>query len=351
MSVQSVGVERANRRFMTVSRGRLSFLSQLSAAVGVNTRSVLCMAACVAVLSTAVTARMPQADDALAPARQLYAGAAYQDALEALHRLDANPTATDRERATIDHYRALCLLALNRPEDATGAIEAMVRHDPLYSPPQDELSPRTRQVFQDVQRRVLPSVAQERYARAKTAYEEGQPQDAVAQFDGLMAILDATEAAGKAPPTIGDLRVLATGFRELAAAAAQKAAMAAAIAGGPPTGGASEVRVPPATSDQAASAAQAPTQPIAVTPPVNVRQDVPPWPRDLPFPQSAVAVIEVVIGPDGRVQEARLQKALHPRYDQLLLAAARNWTYRPALRDGQPTAFVKAVRVELAQQR
>jgi TonB family protein len=56
-----------------------------------------------------------------------------------------------------------------------------------------------------------------------------------------------------------------------------------------------------------------------------------------------------VIGPDGKVQQARLQKALHPRYDQLLLAAARNWAYRPALRDGQPTAFVKAVRVELVR--
>jgi hypothetical protein len=49
--------------------------------------------------------------------------------------------------------------------------------------------------------------------------------------------------------------------------------------------------------------------------------------------------------------EARLQKALNPRYDQLLLAAARNWTYRPAMRDGQPTSFVKAVRVELTQGR
>ena len=88
-----------------------------------------------------------------------------------------------------------------------------------------------------------------------------------------------------------------------------------------------------------------------MTPPVTLRQDVPPWPHDLPFPQLAVAVIEVVIGQDGKVQQARLQKALHPRYDQLLLAAARNWTYQPALRNGQPTAFVKAVRVELVQRR
>jgi TonB family protein len=317
-------------------------LPQLSAALGAGTAFLACMA----VLGAPVGARMPQQDDPLTAARELYAGAAYQEALGALDLLDGNAAANDRERATIDHYRALCLLALNRPEDATAAIEAMVRHDPLYSPPQEDLSPRTRQTFLQVQRRVLPTIAQERYARAKTAYEEGHPQDAVAQFDALIEILDATEEAGNAPPTIRDLRVLAMGFRQLAAAAVQAAAAPAPVAGGPPASepAAADVRVP------AGSAAQPPT-PIAVTPPVNLRQDVPPWPRDLPFPQSSVAVIEVVIGPDGRVQEARLQKAVHPRYDQLLLAAARNWTYRPALRDGQPTAFVKAVRVELAQQR
>jgi TonB family protein len=329
---------------MTVSRGRISLLPQLSATLGAGTALLACMA----VLCASVGARMPQQDDPLAAARELYAGAAYNEALGALDLLEGNAAANDRERATIDHYRALCLLALNRPADATAAIEAMVRHDPLYSPPQDDLSPRTRQAFLEVQRRVLPTIAQERYARAKTAYEEGHPQEAVAQFDGLIDILDATEAAGNAPPTIGDLRVLATGFRQLAAAAVQAAAPPAPVAGGPPASepaAASDGRVP------TGSAAQPPKQPIAVTPPVNLRQDVPPWPRDLPFPQTSVAVIEVVIGPDGRVQEARLQKAVHPRYDQLLLAAARNWTYRPALRDGQPTAFVKAVRVELAQQR
>jgi TonB family protein len=90
---------------------------------------------------------------------------------------------------------------------------------------------------------------------------------------------------------------------------------------------------------------------MTVTPPVTVRQDVPPWPHDIPFPEPAVAVVEVVIGPQGRVQQARMQKPLHPRYDQLLLAAARHWSYRPALRDGQPTPFVKAVRVELVRTR
>ena len=49
--------------------------------------------------------------------------------------------------------------------------------------------------------------------------------------------------------------------------------------------------------------------------------------------------------------DARLQKSLDPRYDQLLLAAARNWIYQPAMRDGRATPFVKAVRVELSRER
>ena len=112
-------------------------------------------------------------------------------------------TRAARERATIHHYRALCLLALNRPQDATAAIEAMVGEDPLYFPPQDELSPRTRQTFLQVQRRVLPSIAQERYARAKSTYEEGRPKEAVAEFDRVLEILDAIAATGDAPPADG----------------------------------------------------------------------------------------------------------------------------------------------------
>jgi TonB family protein len=299
------------------------------------------LVAIVIVLGSTVTARTPQ-DGALAAARDLYTSAAYEDALRSLDRLAESPAATDRERATIDHYRALCLLALNRPDEAISAVEAMVKRDPLYAPPQDDLSPRTRQMFQQVQRRVLPAVAQEQYARAKAAHEEGRAGDAVAEFDRVLEILDVMRAWPDPPPLMADLRVLATGFRQFAWIAANPVAEPVAK----PSADASSqgVRAPDGP-------AATPPRPMTVTPPVTVRQDVPPWPHDIPFPEPAVAVVEVVIGPQGRVQQARMQKPLHPRYDQLLLAAARHWSYRPALRDGQPTPFVKAVRVELVRTR
>ena len=331
-SVNGAGAERALYGAMRVARAPLSFHPQLSGRFLV---SLALTVACVGFTAPRTTAA-PWQEDALAAARELYTNAAYQDALAALDRLEENPPANARERATIHHYRALCLLALNRPEEAAGAIEAMVGHDPLYSPPQDELSPRTRQMFVQVQRRVLPSVVQERYARAKATYEAGRPKEAVAEFDRVLEILDVIAATGDTPPTMADLRVLATGFRQLASAAA------GAVPAPEPTAA--------AAAGNEKQVATAPRQ-IIVSPPVTVRQDIPQWPRGVPFPEPAVAVIEVVIGPEGRVLEARLQKTLNPRYDQLLLAAARNWTYRPAMRDGQPTPFVKAVRVELTQGR
>jgi TonB family protein len=318
-----------------VARRRLSSRQQL------NLKLVACIAVilqCVAVLNVGIAAGPPQ--DTIAVARDLYTSAAYQDALAVLDRLAANPDANARDRAVIQQYRALCLLALNRPQEATGAIETMVREDPLYSPAQQELSPRTRRTFVAVQRRLLPIIAQEHYGRAKATYEAGRPGEAVAEFDRVLKILDVVAATGDPPALMADLRVLATGFRELASAAMlaypQPEPTSGAIPG-LPTGGSENPAAAP--------------RPITVTPPVTLRQDVPQWPSGLPFPDPAVAVIEVVIGPEGRVLEARLQKTVHPRYDQLLLAAARKWTYKPALRDGQPTPFVKAVRVQLSQAR
>ena len=322
--------------------------------------------ACLILLLVArlAAAIIPAAQDTIAAARELYMGAAYRDALGMLDRLVATAN-TDRERAVIDQYRALCLLGLNRPQEAAAAAEAMLQHDPLYKLSEEDLSPRTRRLFDDARARVVPVIAQDRYERAKDAYQQGRAREALAVFDEVIAILDASSAAGDTSARLADLRVLATGFRDLASAAAQAdptTAMPTASqphfpspatrgAQAPAETTASAPAAPASGDSAAASPGTATPPPLTVTPPETVQQDVPPWPRDLPFPSPAIAIIEVVIGPDGRVMEARLQRPVHPRYDQLLLAAARRWTYRPALRDGQPTPFVKAVRIELSRGR
>jgi hypothetical protein len=323
--------------------------------------ALACLLVMLAVRLAGATA--PAAQDTIGTARELYTGAAYRDALGVLDRLAATAT-TDRERAVIDEYRALCLLGLNRPEEAAAAAEEMVRHDPLYRLAEEDLSPRTRRLFDDARARVVPTIAQDRYERAKDAYQQGRAREALAGFDDVIAILDASSAVGDTSSRLADLHVLATGFRDLAAAAVQAdpaSAMPTASQPNFPSPGMRGAQLPvdttapapalPASVDSAAASPETAPPPPVVTPPETVRQDVPPWPRDLPFPNPAIAIIEVVIGPDGRVLEARLQRPVHPRYDQLLLSAARKWTYRPAQRDGEPTPFVKAVRIELSRGR
>lgn len=52
-------------------------------------------------------------------------------------------------------------------------------------------------------------------------------------------------------------------------------------------------------------------------------------------------VIRVLIGPDGRAQEARIQQSSgFDRLDQVALETARDrWRYKPGTRDGVPEAM------------
>src|SRR4051794_4077340 len=110
------------------------------------------------------------ADDALSAARDLYAAAAYEDALAALDRLRAGGVKVDENRA-VDQYRAFCLLALGKSTEAAQAIEAVVSADPAYHPSDSDVSPRVRAAFSDVRRRLLPDLAQQKYAQAKAAFD------------------------------------------------------------------------------------------------------------------------------------------------------------------------------------
>ena len=71
-------------------------------------------------------------EDTLAAARELYAAAAYEDALAVLSKLP--DTGRPDEQRVIEQYRALCLLALGRTGEAEHAIEAVVLGDPSYRP-------------------------------------------------------------------------------------------------------------------------------------------------------------------------------------------------------------------------
>src|SRR5262245_49307174 len=161
-----------------------------------------------------MSATVAAGQDSIAAARDLYASAAYEDALAVLNRLPAN-RAIDEARA-IEQYRAFCLLALGRTAEAEQAIATVVAADPMYRPNTD-LSPRVRATFSDVRRRVLPGIIQQRYMQAKAAYDRKEFATAAAQFQQTLdAMNDPDAAAALSQPPLSDMRLLAVGFKDLA---------------------------------------------------------------------------------------------------------------------------------------
>jgi TonB family protein len=287
---------------------------------------------------TAAPAAAP-ADDTLAAARDLYASAAYEDALAVLNRLRAPDGRPDEGRA-IDQYRAFCLLALGRTAEAERAIEAVVAAEPMYRPSDADVSPRVRSAFGDVRRRMLPNIIQQRYNAAKAAYDR---RDFVAAADGfsqvLKAMTDPDVVAVANQPPLSDLRTLAIGFNELAAKAATPPPLPAVL----PT--ASPVEAPPSPKQPVAPQIYA-AEDSRVTPPVTINQTLPLYPtRPVPTGQG---VLEVVIDETGTVESASIRSTVNSLYDRLALAATKTWRYRPATVNGVPVKFRKSILISLS---
>jgi len=281
----------------------------------------------------AVTVLAPGADS-LAEARDLYASAAYEDALAVLNRLPQSTQPPEEARA-VEQYRVLCLLALGRTAEAERAIEAVIAGDPAYRPAAD-VSPRVRATFSDVRRRVLPVMIQQTYTSGKGAFDRKEFTAAAAAFTQMLVMMtdpDVEAAAGK--PPLSDLRTLAAGFRDLATTAAPPP---------PPP--------PPPPADPVPAPPPAPVVPRVYTsgdtnviPPVAMQQALPAFPGQLLVARQGM--IDVVIDETGVVQTATMTQSVSRQYDGLALAAARNWRYRPATLNGVPVKYRKAVQVSV----
>ena len=58
-------------------------------------------------------------------------------------------------------------------------------------------------------------------------------------------------------------------------------------------------------------------------------------------------LLEIVIDEQGRVTGITLRKSMHPMYDAQLMAAARDWRYRPAVVAGVPVKFRKLIEITI----
>jgi tetratricopeptide (TPR) repeat protein len=274
------------------------------------------------------------AQDSLDPVRNLYASAAYEEALTAIGHLKSN--ADLGGVVEIDRYRALCLIALGRSAEADQAIERTVTLDPLYQPAPADASPRVREAFAAVRHRVLPTVVRSLYASAKAAYDRKAFGEAADGLDKTVRVIDNLEGSN---PELGDLRMLASGFLDLSKAAIAKPSLPPPPAPTPAQASLNVVKSP---------VAFAPAPPLSFSNVVAKRQDLPRLPFSLATTKAQYrGAIEVEINEAGNVVGARVIQSVHVLYDPLLLEAARDWKYEPARIDGRPTAVRKRVEVVL----
>jgi hypothetical protein len=85
-----------------------------------------------------------------------------------------------------------------------------------------------------------------------------------------------------------------------------------------------------------------------VQPPETVRQDMPVYPGRVPFDRSGI--LEIIIDVTGAVESATMLQSVEPLYNRLLLAAAKEWLYRPARLEGAPVKYRKRIQVALSRQ-
>lgn len=272
-------------------------------------------------------------DTSLAAARELYVAAEYNNALNMLTALaGANTSKSDLQ--TIDLYRALCLLALGNTVEANKVIESMLTIDPLYRPDTTDLPPRMRSAFSDARKRMLPGLVQQRYVIARAAYEAKNYAAAAMGFQVVLTGLSDPDlgSAGTQPP-LSDLKVLASGFHDLAA----KAALPVETPAEPPP-----PLAPPAPPTPAAPIIYS-AEDGNVVPPQTVRQVVPPFPGRVLL--TGVATIDIIINETGSVDSARTVTPLNPQYDRMALNAAKNWQYKPATINGTPVKYRKRLQL------
>jgi TonB family protein len=277
-------------------------------------------------------------DDPLKTARDLYASAAYAEALAELARVEsaASTSATSPTTARdTDAYRTFCLVALGRTAEAQAVAESLVRRDPMLSIGQfPDAAPRIATMFASVQRRVLPQLIKDEYRVARAAAVEKAPE-AESRLRHIRQLLDTAERIDAWDETLADVRLIVDGFLELAHTAeprnAAGEATAAAAAPEPPS--------PPAPL-VASSTDAGVVAPIAVFQP---QPNIPPAVLNLVRQLHGTSKIDLLINEEGTVEEVTVKQPVSPAYDKLIVAAARKWRYKPALKDGVPIKFVSTV--------
>jgi TonB family protein len=280
-------------------------------------------AVCIGCAAAALAIGTPAfAQDTLQHLKDLYASAAYEDALGVVTRLDASEPTPE-----VEQYRVFCLIALGRTADAERAVEEVLKASPRYRPESADASPRIQELFAKVRRRLGPSVVKAMYIDAKAALDRKDRDVAITRFEEMLRVADDPDVRDEA--SISELKLLGSGFLDLSRALPAKPQVSASVAAAPTTA--------------------APLPKPVVTPPIAIREALPAW-----MPSDAASrfaefrgAVRVQIDAQGKVSSADMAAPVHAQYDRLLLQAAREWTYQPARANGTAVPSEKVVQVVL----
>ena len=275
-----------------------------------------------------------QTQSALETVRDLYASAAFEEALTALAKLVDDSPPKD-ERLT-DEYRIFTLFALGRTAAAEAAAEVLIRRDPLGRLQSPDASPRIHSMFDAVRGRVLAQVIRDKYRSGRAAIENKDFVSAARDLGDTQRLIDELRSAGSDDAGLADLRDLVDGFLVLAKSQP----------GAPPhTAGAPiAARTPPASGTTRIYD----IKDADVTPPTTISQDMPDLPPSLRAVVSGARrpmIVSVTIDERGRVRDSQLVTPINPVYDRLVMAASKHWRYRPATKGGAPVGYQKVISI------
>jgi len=262
------------------------------------------------------------AQEPLTKAKALYDAAAYEEALTLLAPVEA-PEA--------QQYRALCMLALGRPQDAAGAIELLVSAQPTFEPSANDVPPRFVTLVSEAKRKLLPAIARRAFSEGREQFRNGAREEALRKFDLVLTLT--SSAAFNETSDAEDLRTLASGFIELTHATA-------------PARPEPKVVEPP-VAERPVVEQPLPGVPPEVILPVAIRQQIPGIPTGVTGSTGAAVTVRVEIGADGKVTAATIQQSAHPLYDRMLIQATRDWVYTPASLNGRAIPSEKLVTIQM----
>jgi hypothetical protein len=288
--------------------------------------------------------------DSLTAAKDLYASAAFEDALSVLTRLNGGVSDAPEVARQIDEYRAFCLYALGRTAEAESVAESIIRKDPLTRLGAADASPRLETMFTNVRKRLLPSLIRERFQAVKAVLGKKDFTSAEPHLAEARLMIAEAEHLGVKDEGLADLGVLVDGLLQVIRSTADESRTSPAQTASSGSDAAAPVPPPQVEPPSAPVDRSSPRTYSAddegVSPPVALEQQMPSMTSAMLTITRSLrtsGILEVVIDETGTVVETVLRRSLTPSFDVLLQRAARYWKYQPAMKGGVPVRYAKTL--------